>query len=167
MQISRTGTCKSFANCNFSKHGFTLIELVVVIFLISIITALVMPSLWSTDRGSLKNSANHLSSTLRYMYDEALSKKQSYFFNINFTDRAWGFKSENESKSFKTENDFDIKDVIVPSLGKVHDGELLLEFGPLGPAEPVTLHLQKGNAEYTIIFNHLNGRTKILEGYHQ
>ncbi len=154
-----------FAICNSRRTGFTLIELVVVIFLISLAAALVMPSIWNTDRNALKTEANHLSSTLRYIYDEAAGKKQTYVFNINFDNKTWGFESENESRNFSIKEDVVIKDIVVPSLGEVSNGEVTIEFGPLGPAEPITLHLQKGKSEYTIIFNHLNGRTKILEGY--
>ncbi len=85
--------------------------------------------------------------------------------SIDFDNKTWGFESDSESKKFNIKDDVIIKDIVVPSLGEVSKGEVILEFGPTGPPEPITLHLQKSASEYTIIFNHLSGRTKILEGY--
>jgi hypothetical protein len=57
------------------------------------------------------------------------------------------------------------KDITIPSHGEISTGELTLIFGPLGPEEPITLHLMRNDAEYTVKFNHLNGRAKVFEGY--
>lgn len=162
MQTSQTGKSK-IDNCQ--SMGFTLIELVMVIFIISLSVALIMPSFWGTEKNTLKTEAKHISSALRYIYDEAVGKKQIYLFNINLDNESWGFKSQKESRSFRIKGDVEIKDVLVPSLGEISKGEIIIEFGPMGPEEPIILHLKKGESEYTVIFNHLNGRTKILEGY--
>ncbi len=124
-----------------------------------------MPSFWNTDKNELKTEAKFLSSTLRYIYDEAVGKKQKYILSIDFDNKTWGVESDRESKNFNIKDDVIIKDIVVPSLGEVSEGKVTIEFGPMGPAEPITLHLQKGKSEYTVIFNHLSGRTKILEGY--
>lgn len=150
---------------HLSSSGFTLIELIVVIFIISIAAAIIIPSFPLAERGMLKKESRRISSALRYVYDEATAKKQTYLFNINLDNKSWGFKSEKESRNFEIRGDVKIKDVIVPSHGEISRGELTIEFGPMGPDEPIILHLKKDEAEYTVIFNHLSGRTKILEGY--
>ncbi len=147
------------------RAGFTLIELIVVLFIISLAMALIMPSFWATEKSILKSEARHISSALRYIYDEAIGKKQVYVLNINLDNKSWGFKSQKESRSFRMKGDVKIIDVVVPSHGEISRGELIIEFGPMGPEEPIILHLKKGESEYTVIFNHINGRTKILEGY--
>ena len=173
MLIFQTGTCRTNTKIsnrqltidNLTIKGFTLIELIVVIFIISLAIALIMPSFWGTDKTALKTEARHISSALRYIYGEAVSKKQTCLFNINLDNKSWGFKSENESRNFKMQGDIEIKDVVIPSHGEISRGEVIIEFGPMGPDEPVTLHLKKGESEYTIIFNQLNGKAKIFEGY--
>ncbi len=173
MQTLQTGTYKTKFKIdnlqltidNSRRAGFTLIELIIVIFIISLAMALIMPSFWGTGKTTLKTEARHISSALRYIYDEAVGKKQIYLFNINLDNESWGFKSKKESRSFRIKGDAEIIDVIVPSHGEISRGELIIEFGPMGPEEPIILHLKKGESEYTVIFNHLNGRTKILEGY--
>ncbi|MBI5407744.1 MAG: prepilin-type N-terminal cleavage/methylation domain-containing protein [Nitrospirae bacterium] len=145
--------------------GFTLLELVLVIFIISLTTALILPSFWDTGERALKSEARRLSSTLRYVYDEAVGKKQTFLLKFNLEDNNWGYESEKDSRSFKMEKDVTFRDVVIPSHGELTAGELTIEFGPLGPAEPITVHLIKDRNEYTVTFNHLNGRVKIFEGY--
>jgi general secretion pathway protein H len=124
-----------------------------------------MPSFWQTDEHSLKTEARHISSTLRYIYDEAVSKKTSYLVNFNLKEKSWSYKSKQETRQFRIKENVELIDIIVPSRGEISTGELILEFGPMGLQEPLLLHLRKGESEYTILLNHLNGRTKIVKGY--
>lgn len=155
----------NFLFLNSRRIGFTLLELIVVIFIISLAAALIMPSVWESPESEVKAEAKHISSVLRYIYDEAIGKKQTYLFKINLDNNSYGFESKKESRSYRIKKDGELKDVIIPSLGEVLRGEVIVEFGPLGPGEPIIVHLINDEAEYTVIFNHLNGRTKILEGY--
>ncbi len=148
-----------------SLTGFTLIELIIVIFVISLTTALIMPSLWNMGDRALKSEANRIGNTLRYIYDEAAGKKQTYVLIFDLDSDAWKFESKIESRSFKLKDTVMFRDLLVPSLGKVSSGEIKLIFHPVGPEEPITLHLIKDTAEYTVIFNHLSGRAKVYEGY--
>jgi len=182
MRIYRIGTCKEKSekrrlwieknslypvHCTlftFSK-AFTLIELVIVIFIISLTTALVMPSFWDKGDRDLKSEAKRLSSTLRYIYDEAAGKKMIYTVTFNFDGNSYAFESDEESRSFRMQNHVMFKDIIIPSHGEITEGEVSIKFGPLGPEEPLTVHLMKDTNEYTVIFNNLSGRSKILAGY--
>ncbi len=150
---------------NSCSKAFTLVELIVVIFIISMSAALIMPSLWDRGERALKTESRRIGNTLRYIYDEALGKKQTYSLKINLDKDTWSYKSNNESRSFELHDSVMFKDIIVPSLGNVSIGEVLMAFGPLGPEEPVIVHLIKNEKEYTVIFNHISGRTKVYEGY--
>jgi general secretion pathway protein H len=150
---------------NSISRGFTLVELIIVIFIISMTAALIMPSLWDTGERALKAESRRISNTLRYIYDEALGKKQTYNLKINLDKDVWSYKSKNESRSFELKDRVMFKDIIVPSLGDVSLGEVIMAFGPLGPEEPVIVHLMKKEKEYTVVFNHISGRTKVYEGY--
>jgi general secretion pathway protein H len=149
----------------FRIAGFTLIELIVVLFILSLALSLIMPSFWDAGENSLRTQTRHMSSTLRYIHDEAVSKKRIYSVNFDFDKKSWGFRNEKEAKYFSMKDDVELKDIVIPSRGEISTGELIVKFSPLGLEEPLTLHLKKGDREYTIFFNHLNGRTKILDGY--
>ena len=148
-----------------SASAFTLIELVIVIFIISLTTALIMPNLWDTGERAVKSEAKRVGNTMRYIYDEAAGKKKDYLIKINLEKGTWGYESETSSEVFKMKDDVMFKDIVVPSLGEVSLGEIALKFGPTGPEEPVILHLMKDKVEYTVTFNHMNGRAKVYKGY--
>jgi Tfp pilus assembly protein FimT len=151
--------------CIRQPAAFSLVELIVVIFIISLTTALIMPSFWDKGERALRSDAKQIGNTLRYVYDEAVGKKRTYTVTFNLDEAAWGFEGVNESRSFHLGKDIVFKDVIIPSHGEISGGEVSIEFGPLGPDEPVTIHLMKDSKEYTVVFNHLIGRPKIFEGY--
>ena len=77
---------------NSRKAGFTLIELVIVIFIISLTTALVMPSFWDKGEKALKSEAKRISSTLRYIYDEAAGKKLIYTVKFDLDNNSYTFE---------------------------------------------------------------------------
>jgi general secretion pathway protein H len=145
--------------------AFTLIELVVVIFIISLTTALIMPNLWDTGERAVKSEAKRVANTMRYIYDEAAGKKKDYLITVNLDEGSWEYENETESRVFTMRDDVIFKDIVVPSLGEVSLGEISLKFGPTGPEEPVILHLMKDEIEYTVMFNHMNGRAKVNKGY--
>jgi general secretion pathway protein H len=147
------------------KAGFTLVELIIVIFIISLTAALVMPRLWVRGERALKSEAKRISNTLMYIYDEAAGKKQEYILKIDFNADTYSYESEKESRVFRMKDNIRFRDIIIPSLGEVSIGEIIYKFGPMGPEEPVTLHLIKDDSEYTVIFNHITGRAKIYEGH--
>lgn len=161
MPILQTGMNRE----RFHRSGFTLIELIIVIFIISLTAALIMPNMWDTGERSVKLEAKRIGTTLRYLYDEAVGKKEIIVLRIDLDRDAWGFESEIESRSFTMRDKVMFRDIIVPSLGEVSIGELLYSFGTTGPEEPITIHLMRGDKDYTVIFNHLSGRAKVYAGY--
>lgn len=163
--ISKTATSQLPGLRASRSFGFTLIELVIVIFIISLTTALVLPSFWDKGDRALKSEAKRVSSTLRYIYDEAAGKKLVYTVTFNLDSNSYAFKSDKESRSFQMGNHVMFKDITIPSHGEINEGEVSIEFGPLGPDEPLTVHLVKDANEYTVVFNNLSGRSKILAGY--
>lgn len=156
---------QSISARNVQHSAFTLIELVIVIFIISLTTALIMPNLWDTGKRAVKLEAQRIGNTMRYVYDEAAGKKKDYLIKINLDEDSWAYESETASRVFKMRDDVMFKDVVVPSLGEVSSGEIALKFGPTGPEEPLLLHLMKDDVTYTVTFNHMNGRAKVHEGY--
>ncbi|UCD34320.1 MAG: prepilin-type N-terminal cleavage/methylation domain-containing protein [Nitrospiraceae bacterium] len=148
-----------------TQRGFTLIELLVVLFIIALAAGLIMPRLWDRGERALKSEARRIGNTLRYLHDESTGKKITYELKINVSGDSWEFASPKESRSFTMRESILFKDVIIPSLGEVTIGEVIMKFGPAGPGEPLIVHLMKDDLEYTVIYNHISGRAKIFEGY--
>ncbi|MBC8413897.1 MAG: prepilin-type N-terminal cleavage/methylation domain-containing protein [Nitrospira sp.] len=146
------------------NRGFTLIELMIVLFIIALASAVALPSFYNMGRDTLKSDAKRLGSTLRYVYDESTSRKSTFSILFNLDEHTWQYEGTNDSKAYSTGKGIFFDDIEVPSLGKVSRGELVLLFNPLGPEEPISIHLRKEDSEYTVKFNHISGRVRIYEG---
>ncbi|MFK8067958.1 MAG: Tfp pilus assembly protein FimT/FimU [Gammaproteobacteria bacterium] len=79
-------------NCN---GGFSLLELLIVIFIISLVAGTAIPVNFSgQDRIKLQTATNEVSTLLRYARDKAIQTTQPHGVNIDYTsNRVYGFKS--------------------------------------------------------------------------
>ncbi|MEW6417176.1 MAG: prepilin-type N-terminal cleavage/methylation domain-containing protein [Nitrospirota bacterium] len=168
MRISRTGICnKKVPSSKFqvpSKNqpemGFTLLELIVVMFIISIVMALIFPSFAGFGESKLKSESREIASILRYMNDSAVSRKETFSMKFDLDEGTvyWVGPDGEKTKRFD-----DMTGVTTQSKGKVSDGEITLFFGPLGIQENISVHMGKGDKGMTITLNHLSGRIKITQ----
>jgi general secretion pathway protein H len=163
----------------FNRHGFTLIELVVVLAIIGMVMMLVVPRLPSTDSENLKISARTLASTLRYMQDRAATARTTYYLDIEpGTDSIKIFEAS-AVESDKSPEDpllkqrpikegIVISDVIIPRLGKVTDGQLRLTIGMGGLRDFTIIHLQSPDGIFwTVMAFPSSGKVKLYEGYQE
>lgn len=152
MQISRTGIS--------SSCGFTLLELIVVLFIISLVMALILPSFSGFGENKLKSEAREMASILRYMNDSAVSRKETFLMKFNLDEGTVYWKGPDGEKKKKFD---DITGVTTQSTGKFSKGEVTLFFEPLGIRENLSVHMSKGNKEMAITLNHLSGKVKIKD----
>lgn len=151
MRILRVGIC---------NKGFTFLELIVVIFILSIVIALIMPSFIGIGDNKLKSEAREIASVLRYLYDSAVSRKETFLIKFNFNGDTVSFSSPEGEKRKEFNN---IIGVTTQSRGLVSTGELIFFFEPLGITENLSVHLNKENKFMDVTLNHLSGRVKIIQ----
>jgi len=161
------------------RQGFTLIELMVVLVLLSIAAALVVPRLPSTDAMELKSSARSVASLLRYLGERSIASKNSYRLHINISENSVKVTRKLASGDEVPPEDsllarnalaagIDIADLQIPRLGTVTEGEVLIDFGAAGLTEFLTLHLNSPKGEsFTIVGYPQGGKVKILSGYQE
>ncbi len=159
--------------------GFTLIELLVVLAILSITAALIAPRLPSTAGMELKSSARSTASMLRYLGERSTGSKNIYRLRINMTDNSLSVtrKLQNGDEippddplmSRKTlAKGVTIADLQSPRVGKVTDGEFIVDFGAAGLPEFLTLHLCGAKEEcFTIAGYPQGGKVKLLAGYQE
>lgn len=154
MLISQTGI--------FSKAGLTLIELVVVIFILSMFIAISIPSFKGLEQGKTKTEAKRVASIIRYLNDTAMSRKEELYLNIDFEDRAISYKTEEGEKTERLEY---LDSVFLETKGKIKEGEIKIFFTPLNTGEFMRFYFSKVPSEQYIIveFNPLSGRIRIDE----
>lgn len=159
--------------------GFTLIELMVVLVLLSIATALIAPRLPSTESMALKSSAGNVASMLRYLGERSIGSKNIYRLHINIPENSIRvtrkltngdeIPPEDQLLSRKAiATGIVITDVQSPRLGKVTEGEVLIDFGAAGLSEFITLHLNSSKGEsFTVTGYPQGGKVKILADYQE
>ncbi len=144
--------------CNNSK-GFTLLELVVVVFILSISAAIVFPSFSALGSAKINSDAKRIASILRYLNDTAITTKESSSLMIDLKKRLLVYSSAEGKKEeiFNT-----IRSVELQSQGMVSDGEIALFYYPAGAAENINIYLSDEKANLIVAFNCLSGRVKIM-----
>jgi general secretion pathway protein H len=152
MPISKTGIS--------SKRGFTLLELIVALFVISLVLAIIFPSLDGFGENKLKSEAREMASILRYVNDSAVSRKETLLMKFDLDKNTVSWKEPDGEKTRKFE---DMTGVTTQSSGKVSKGELIVLFGPLGTGENIDIHMSQANTHMSITLNHLSGRVKIKD----
>ncbi|MEW6002262.1 MAG: prepilin-type N-terminal cleavage/methylation domain-containing protein [Nitrospirota bacterium] len=149
MRISKIGRCKG---------GFTLLEIIIVLLVISLLLAIVLPSFYGLGEKKLKTDARKMASVLRYLNDTAISRKETYSLKFDFEEDTVSWKSPEGEKTEKVKSLFAL---YLQSKGTVKEGQVLVHFGPLGMQENIAVNLRDGDEAMTITLNALSGRTKI------
>jgi prepilin-type N-terminal cleavage/methylation domain-containing protein len=152
MRISRTGIS--------SSYGFSLLELIVAIFIVSLVMAVVLPSFSGFGEKKLKSESREMASILRYIYDSASARKETFFmkFNLDTNQVSWKGPEGEKTRIFD-----DLTGVATQSSGLLSKGELIFFFEPLGTRENLTVHMSKGEKSMTITLHHLSGKVKIKD----
>ncbi|MCX8027395.1 MAG: type II secretion system GspH family protein [Thermodesulfovibrionales bacterium] len=146
---------KLIRQMNNTKNGFTLLEIIVVLFILSIITLTVFPLL-SKDT-SLRSDVRMVSNVLRYVFDTSLTKKQTCLLKIVFSEKRLSYDCQGDKKDFQINS---LVSVILSSRGEMKEGELVIEFRP--PAyETLTFLLSDGVSSHSIKLNGITGKVRI------
>lgn len=138
--------------------GFTLLELMVVVFIISVMLAVALPTFTGIGENKKASDAKRIASILRYLNDSALSTKESLTLKVDFKDKVIGY---NGPEGEKSEQFNSLSGVELQSRGNVTEGELFVFFSPLGAQENITVHLGDEGSAMAVTLNSMNGRVKI------
>jgi len=142
-----------------SNKAFTLLELVVIIFILSLVLAISFPSFSLQKDGKLKSEAGHIASILRYLNDSAISTKETYAISINFNEKTIHYKGPDGEKVERIDN---LSRVTTQSKGNVSNGEVTVFLSPAGAGENFSIHLMGIESSMAVVFNALSGRVKVL-----
>jgi general secretion pathway protein H len=163
---------------NRRHHGFTLIELVVVVAILSLVALLVIPLLPSTDAANLRSSARRLSAVIRYLGERSVTTKIPYRMLLDLTDNTITVKQITNGEETAPDDPFfarklladgvTVEDVEIPRLGKLGVGEITVDFGGRGLEEFIIIHLKGGKENrFTVMAFPGGGKVNVLEGYQE
>jgi len=164
------------------QDGFTLIELVIVMVLISIMLTLAVPSMReSLLTDNLRNGARELIGTVKTLRNQAVREQEAYLLNIDTAQRRiWSVKESEEGKEADDEeidgeedlNEFIlspaviIQDVWTRSEG-VNDSELIsLRIAKHGYMDETLIHfIDETGESLSLFFYSFMDSVKVLDGY--
>ncbi len=140
--------------------GFTLLELVVAIFILSIVLAVSLPSFSTLGEARITSDAKRLASILRYLNDSAITTKESLSFKVDLQNKTVKYLDPDGEKSEQFDT---ISGVELQTKGMITEGEVTIPFGYSGAAESLVIHLTDDRKALAVAFNALSGRVKIKE----
>lgn len=163
---------------NETRNGFTLIEVLVVIFILGSFLLIAVPKLQDITDVNLKSTARSLSGTIRHLYNESVFKKKIYKLTFDLDNHEYWVEYLEGSefqvsydpllKKKKLPDGILFRDVLTErSQGKVDSGsDLFILFLPTGFVEYAVIHLRAENdSEYTLVTKPYTGGTKIYDEY--
>jgi len=162
----------------FASHGFTLIEMAVVIVIISMVAMIVLPLLPSTDTANLRNTARSLATVIRYLGDRAVTTKVPHRMLLDLGDNTVTVKKIVDGDEVLPDDPFfsrkimaegvSIEDVEVHRLGKLGEGTVNVDFGVSGLEDSLVIHLKGAKGDHYTVMALPNGRrVEVLEGYQE
>jgi general secretion pathway protein H len=163
----------------YNNHGFTMIELAMVLLVIGIAGAVVMPRIGNVlDHQQMRRSINTLRGTVRLLQARAASTKHVYRLTFDLDRQMMTVcivdveTAECQAEQSRRLHDYTfppavrLLDVEDGQGTKTSEGQAITNFHPTGLAEPATIHLA-GSAEQqmTLMIEPLAGNVKVLNGY--
>lgn len=163
------GVKSSILNRISSLFGFTILELIIVIFIVSLFVAISIPSFTGIESNEIRSEAKRIASILRYLNDSAMAKKEELYLIVNLQDNSVTYSTEDGEKRERLEY---LRALYLETKGEINSGEVKIIFTPLGAGEFIRFHmttepsvtLQTGKPAFIVELNPMNGRVKISEG---
>jgi len=171
MPISRAGAC--------NNHGFTMIELAMVLLVIGIASAVIMPRIGNVlGHQQMRRSINTVLGTVRLLHARAAATKHIYRLTFDLDRQMMTVclidaeTSECQEEQSRRLHDYTfppavrLLDVVDGQGTKTSEGQAVTHFHPTGLAEPSTIHLTGSDEQQmTLMIEPLAGNVKVLNGY--
>jgi prepilin-type N-terminal cleavage/methylation domain-containing protein len=154
--------------------GFTLIELMVVMLLISIILAVAIPRFEGAFlQDPTKKISRWMINTVRTLRSTALQRQKLQTLVVDLNDnRMWIIQEDMDEdaraaaseKSFRMPSAVRIVDVVFPEREQISSGNAEIHFYPSGFSDAAVIHLETGNTErFSFLVEPLLPKVKFFE----
>ena len=158
--------------------GFTLVEIVVVMVLISLFMVFSVPLFSNIGASSLGTSARRLGGTIKYLFNESAISGLEYRLIYDLDQgsyRAQVLEADgqllddpDQGRQAALKGSVRFKDLQLPGRGKFSAGQVTTRFHPSGWVEETIIHLVDGDgAMLTLRVTPLTGTTEVFDGYRE
>jgi prepilin-type N-terminal cleavage/methylation domain-containing protein len=168
MPMSRTGIWEN-------RSAFTLLELVVVLFIVALFATLVIPRIGAfLSHGDTNKAIRQIRGAVRYLTGMSASTRTTYRLHYDLDEGRCWVSRQGEAGEFTEEHEVltrplhlpkgvRFQDVTTPR-GVYKEGEAYTDFFPTGWVEDTLIHVE-GSSLVTLKLLHLTGDVKVYEGY--
>lgn len=125
------------------SKGFTLVEMIVVVVIISIAAVLAVPMLSSASSLQVRSAATILAADLEYAKNMAISRQQNYAVILDVTNDSYQIQAET------TPGTWEVVD------HPVRPGDFVVDFATTGNVDDVSIATADFNSNQTITFDYL------------
>ncbi len=141
------------------RHGFTLIEISIVLLILGLMLALVMPRLRDPGRASLEGQAKRLAAAMEWLAEEAVFTQRTLRLVIDERGQALIPETLGEDgwEPYVTGLEGALR--VVPPVRIAGEGALVLR--PDGTEMPWSLRLTAGGKAMRIAFDPVKGRVEV------
>lgn len=152
---------------HFPSAGFTLLEILVVMFLLSITLFAVLPNFVQLADEPLRREAMRVASLFRYENDQAVAKKESRQLLINLDQGSWSVvgTDDKNTESGHLRAGIRFTDVVLPGIGRTEEGIATFRFSPSGLTDPALLHLAREEIQFSVVVRPYAALVETHEGY--
>jgi prepilin-type N-terminal cleavage/methylation domain-containing protein len=159
----------------WNRRAFTLLELVVVLFIVVLFATLVIPRLGAfLSHGDTNKAIRQIRGIARYLAGMSASTRTPYRLHYDLDEGLCWVSRQNEEGEFTAEQEIlsrplrlpkgvRFQDVSTPR-GVSREGVAYTAFFPTGWVEDTLIHVE-GSSVVTLKLLHLTGEVKIYEGY--
>jgi len=148
------------ARAGFGARGVTLLELMIVLVIIAIVSAVAIPIVSSSSNAEMRSAARQLASGLRLARSEAVSQRRETFLVIDLAGRR--FKVDRDAKEYPLPRNVELK-LFTAQKDLVDDKVGSIRFYPDGGSNGGRITLGSGDRKYEVDVDWLTGRVAILD----
>jgi len=141
------------------QSGFTLLEMMAVIVIMALVSAMALATFSSTG-SEIEGQASALATVIRTLDDVAAARRETLELKFDFKEHTVQWTGPDGDKKIR---EFDmLTGVEALSLGLVHEGELTVMFDPSYTTESMLVHLESDDERMSVKYNPLGRRTKLI-----
>lgn len=141
-------------------RGFTMLELLVVLVIIAIVSAVSIPVFTGTSNAEMKSAARQLASGLRLARSTALAQRRETFLVLDLAGRR--FKVDRDAREYPLPRNVELK-LFTAQKDLVDDKVGAIRFYPDGGSNGGRITLAAGERKYEVDVDWLTGRVAILD----
>lgn len=145
---------------NNLRKGFTLLEVILVVFLITIVTAAVLPSFSDILSNDISGDSRAVASIFRLLIDDSGATGTALPMVIDLDRKIIHYVKEGREAIKEIDTLYSVE---TPSEGLKENGEAELEFQPSGFSEYVKVRLSDAESTMDVVYNPYTGRVMIKE----